>query len=259
MLKKPINFDKLTKEDGVYILQQIDNSFEATYLKVREKENRIYSDNEVEALPFTTKNIPHKDEWKIREKSFLRFNEYLSSKRKNLSILDLGCGNGWFCGQLSKSFNNNFYCVDVNLTELKQGRRVYDSERLKLFYADIFTVEIPESFFELITINAAVQYFPNIKILLDKLLHLLKEKGEIHIIDSPFYSGSELANAKKRSMDYYSSLGFPEMAAKYFHHTYKNLSYFNYHILYNPQSLNTKLKKIFFNDFSPFPWIVVTK
>ena len=246
-------------QDAVYILSEINDEFESVYLKVREKEKRIYSDEELIKLPFASKINPHKKEWNLRAKSYLRFIEYLRQKKENLSFLDLGCGNGWFCGQLSKSFNHNYYCIDVNLTELKQGRRVFNSEQIEFIYADIFNAELPQASFDIIIVNAAVQYFPDLNKLLNKLVNLLSENGEIHILDSPFYSKIETVNAKKRTMDYYLVLGFKEMAENYYHHTWNELSEFKSEILYQPDSITNRIKRVFFERNSPFPWIKISK
>jgi ubiquinone/menaquinone biosynthesis C-methylase UbiE len=254
-----ISLTKYPLNDGVYILSAVNDNFENTYLKVREKENRIYSDNELRLLPLASGSNPHKKEWDLRAKSFLRFKEYLKTKKRNLNILDLGCGNGWFCVQLSKSFNYNFYCVDVNLVELKQGRKAFNSEQIKFLYADIFNSEIPQASFDIITVNAAVQYFPNLKKLIERLLALISERGEIHIIDSPFYKPEEVDAAKKRTFEYYASLNFTEMTNNYFHHSREILSAFNYEILYDSNSILNKVKKILMMKDSPFPWIKITR
>lgn len=252
---------KLNREslqDAVYILSEINDEFESVYLKVREKEKRIYSDEELIKLPFASKTNPHKKEWDLRTKSFLRFKNYIVSKKENINILDLGCGNGWFSGQLSKTFTNNFFCVDVNQGELKQGSKVYNSEKIKFIYADIFKADIPSAFFDIIIINAAVQYFPDLKILLGKLLNLIKENGEIHIIDSPIYTVNEAIQAKQRTRDYYLSLGFPEMSNNYYHHNWNEFRGFKYKLLYNPLSVIKKLRQLIVKD-SPFPWIKISK
>lgn len=36
----------------------------------KEKENRIYSDDEIKLLPYASKINPHKNEWALRSKSF---------------------------------------------------------------------------------------------------------------------------------------------------------------------------------------------
>ena len=254
-----LKLDPSSLKDGINILSEIKNEFEKIYLKVREKEIRIFSDDEVKKLPFASDSNPHKKEWDLRAKSFQRFKEYLKSKKQNLNILDLGCGNCWFCGQLSKFFNHNFYCVDVNLTELKQGRRVFNSEQMKFIYADIFKAEFPISSIDIIIINAAVQYFPDIKRLMEKLLTLINENGEIHIIDSPFYSETEVDNARKRTVDYYSTIGFPEMAKHYHHHNWGELSEFNFSTLYNPHASLNRIKRLFSIKDSLFPWIKITR
>ena len=247
------------KQDGVYVLSEINDEFESLYLKVREKEKRIYSDTEIDNLPFCHDTNPHKNEWRLRKRSFLRFKDFLMIKNGNLNILDLGCGNGWFSGNLSKDFNHDFFCVDVNLTELKQGKRVLDSNRIKFIYADIFNTDFLAHFFSLIILNASVQYFPDLKKLIDRLFKLITINGEIHIIDSPFYSLDEVQNAKKRTMDYYSSINFPGMVQYYHHHSYEELMEFKTKILYKPSSIKNKIRSLFLIKDSPFPWIVIKK
>jgi ubiquinone/menaquinone biosynthesis C-methylase UbiE len=247
--------DPTILQNGVYILTEIQNDFESIYLKVREREKRVYSHNELQNLPFVSYSIPHQKEWEIRARSFSRFKRYLESKKTSLNILDLGCGNGWFSGQLSKSFNHKFYCVDVNITELKQGRKVFESENLIFIYADIFSTEFPTNYFDIVMLNASIQYFSEINTLFTKLLSLIKVNGEIHIIDSPIYPESEVENAKKRTQDYYNSIGFSEMINNYYHRSWNEFLEYNFKIMYNPNPIKIKVKKLFSIKDSPFPWI----
>jgi ubiquinone/menaquinone biosynthesis C-methylase UbiE len=253
------NLSPELKKNGVYILSDINDEFESIYLKVRDKEKRIYSDAEIDKLPFASNSNPHKKEWILRAKSFFRFSKYLNTRNDYMNIMDLGCGNGWFAGNLSKNFNHIFYCIDVNFTELEQGARVFNFENLKFIYADIFSVNLPKEFFDLIILNASVQYFSDIKRLTERLFEILKLNGEIHIIDSPFYSKNEASKAKKRTEFYFSNIGFSEMAKHYHHHTLSELAEFKTVILYNPSTFKTKLKKIFFRKDSPFPWLTIRK
>jgi SAM-dependent methyltransferase len=250
------------RSDGIlfYSVPELTKEFEKNYLEVRSKEGRIYSDNEVKSLPFASSSNPHIDEWEIRTKSFLRFKEYLSKKKGELDIMDLGCGTGWFSLRLAKNFDHNFYCIDVNLAELEQGARVKKSDKVKFFYADIFSAEFPPISFDLIVINSSIQYFPNLSDLIKKILSLLNSGGELHIIDSPIYSPNQVIAAKERTNKYFEGLGFPRMSEFYYHHITDELKDFSYTYLHNPISLKTKIwEKIFSKTDSPFPWIKIIK
>ena len=53
-MSQPLRLEQFKKENGVYILSERNNDFEEFYIKVREKEKRIYSDAELGNLPFAT-------------------------------------------------------------------------------------------------------------------------------------------------------------------------------------------------------------
>jgi hypothetical protein len=104
-----------------------------------------------------------------------------------------------------------------------------------------------------------VQYFPEIRNLFERLFELLTVNGEIHIIDSPFYSIDEVQNAKNRTAKYYSSINSPGMSWYYHHHSYEQLAELNKKILYDPSSIKNKIKVLFSIKDSPFPWILIKK
>lgn len=252
-------FKNLKTENGVILISEVDQTFEDLYLRVRKKERRLYTDDEIRLLPYAYKSNPHKDEWALRTKSFLRFRKYLSKNTFKLNILDLGCGNGWLAGQLAKDYNHNYFCVDVNLTELEQGARIWDNENMKFIYADVFLSSFPSNVFDIVIINSALQYFSDISALMKELFFILKPYGEIHIIDTPFYDHNDMMSAKNRTLKYYQSLGYPEMAGNYFHHSIGDLRYLRYSYLYKPNSLKNKLSGFIFEKDSPFPWLLITR
>lgn len=120
--------------------------------------------------------------------------------------MDIGCGNGWFSNILSKIENSKVGGLDINPIELEQADRVFKKENLQFYYGDIFQIKEFEKQFDAITLNACVQYFPNFKLLLDKLKSFSTPGGEIHIIDSPFYKNEEISNAKERTYKYFQAL-----------------------------------------------------
>lgn len=197
---------------------------EDLYVRVRDSEGRIISDKELSQLPFVSTGHPYYSEWEIRKANFDRMLAYLSEKGGGLNILDLGCGNGWMSKRLSEA-GHMVSAVDLNITELEQAERVFgSSDRLQWVYANIMEDDIPHAPFDIIILAASCQYFPDISLLKEKLIPLLKENGEIHLFDSIFYTIAEQQQARQRSTDYYAALGFPEMSKYYFHHSIEDLS-----------------------------------
>jgi ubiquinone/menaquinone biosynthesis C-methylase UbiE len=232
-------------------LSQPDETFSTRYIEARQKEQRVFSDEQVVTLPDVSKNHPFYDEWKLRGKSARRFLNYLRKKNHPQKILDIGCGNGWFSNLIANN-GHNVTAVDINLPELEQAARVFEKPNLTFAYADIFKGnELQARRFDLIVFNSSFQYFSNAESTILKLRGLLTEGGEIHIIDSPFYKVNEIDHARKRTQAYYENLGFPDMAQFYFHHVFGDLG--NYKVLYRPSFLN------FIKKDSPFYWILILR
>jgi ubiquinone/menaquinone biosynthesis C-methylase UbiE len=120
-------------------------------------------------------------------------------------------------------------------------------------YVDTEPGVFEEKKFDTVVFAASIQYFESLNETISNTLKLLKPGGEIHIIDSPFYSLTELRDARLRTNHYYESVGFPEMADCYFHHCYNDLQNYNYSIRYNPKSVLNK----FLRNKNPFPWISI--
>src|SRR5258706_6252182 len=109
------------------------------YLRVREKEGRLYSDKVVAQLPSVSSGHLLANEWRARSASASRLTGYLAGQAKPLTILDLGCGNGWLANLLSKT-GHRVIGVDQNLHELKQATRVFSSNlNVTFLETDIFS------------------------------------------------------------------------------------------------------------------------
>ena len=229
------------------------------YLRVREKEGRLYSDDVVARLPFISGDHPLADEWRARSASAQRLVSYLSSLQKPRFILDLGCGNGWLSNRLAES-GHRVIGLDRNRSELKQAARVFRSNpKLSFLESDIFSAPLNTGLFDGIILASVLQYFPDAASLVSILSSYLKPQGEIHILDTPLYSANEIEEAKLRSNRYYTSLGFPEMSAHYFHHRTSDFYPLHPTTLYTPRSLSLQLKRWIGQVDSPFPWLVIRK
>ena len=228
--------------------------FETLYIQLREKEGRIYPDDEVAKLPAIPRTHPHYKEWLIRKESSQKLLNRLKKKKKPLDILEIGCGNGWLSHKLSTIPYSMVIGTDINFSEIQQAARVFQ-HALNLHF--IYTYAEPGVFkekrFDIVIFAAAIQYFESFPETINNTLKWLKPDGELHILDSPFYSVVDLLPAKQRSRDYYESYGFPEMINFYFHHSFEDLKKFNYEMLYQPG----KLTKRFSGNKNPFPWIAI--
>ncbi|MBS1777798.1 MAG: class I SAM-dependent methyltransferase [Bacteroidetes bacterium] len=218
---------------------------ERLYYNVRNKEGRIISDETLKQLPYADSSNPYYNEWQLRAKNMERFLAYLKKrKQSSIKILDVGCGNGWMTHLLYEA-GFDVTGTDLNMEELQQAEHVFGTdEKLKWLYANVLTDSIPGAPFDLIIFGASCQYFPDIASLTEKLLPLLSPGGEIHLLDSIFYSDGEVTEAALRSKEYYTSLGFPEMAGYYHHHSLHSLKKAGY----------TKVHPGLFSKATPLQW-----
>ncbi len=230
---------------------------ERLYVEVRKKEGRLYSDEVVRILPRIGPDHPLSHEWSVRSASCDRLCKHLLTRNKPLSILDLGCGNGWMANALSGVCDSMVTAVDLNLLELEQGARVFEAnKRLQFVYGDIFDGIAIEKSYDVIVCASSIQYFPDLRILIGHLLTMLKEGGEIHILDSPLYSEDEIEQARERSRSYYHQVGFERMAASYYHHTWQELQGFAYSVV--RRSFLDRIKSKIFSEINPFfPWVII--
>ncbi len=246
-------------DDGIFfspVAQHTD--FENVYRKVREKENRLLPDALVGTLPYLPSIHPHAHEWKRRVRSTHRFLHYLKRKARplgRLTVLDVGCGNGWFLQKIGQLENVSGYGIDCHLMELQQGLRVFPSLASRLIYGDIQKVTWPEGCFDIIYFASSFHYFCDRVDLILRLMPLLKPSGEIHILDSSFYTQKTVGNAKARTVTYYHQLGVPEMASFYYHPMIEEVSCFRPKRLYAPSFWKALFRGMAIcPEESPFPW-----
>jgi ubiquinone/menaquinone biosynthesis C-methylase UbiE len=232
--------------------------FEKKYITTRCLENRLYSDDELLKLPNIDDGHTHYREWQIRKRSALRLVRYLAGKKKALEILEIGCGNGWLSHQLAEIPGTKVTGLDINFTELQQAARVFsDDPNLIFIQGDIRSGILSDRQFDTIVFAASIQYFSSLKKIVYLTLSYLKPGGEIHIVDTPFYRPAEIEAARRRTIAYYTSLGYPEMADFYFHHSSNDLRSFHYSAFYNPNSLRNRFRLS--RNKALFPWIRIIK
>jgi ubiquinone/menaquinone biosynthesis C-methylase UbiE len=257
--ESPIELEQLRsrQEDVLRLSPQTHTEFESAYISTRDKEHRILDDSAVLQLPESDPNYLHYREWQIRKKSAERLLSHL--KRLPLSeknwLLDVGCGNGWFSHLAASTLPCSVLGIDINLVELEQAARVFKRKNLLFAYLDILQTPLKAAQASVIIFNASFQYFPEPGKLLKRCQSLLVEGGEIHIVDSSFYSPQDQPLAKKRSLEYYRQLGAVSMTDYYHHHSAQLLHEFNAEVLYQPDKNGPKKG----DADSPFPWVKLSR
>jgi len=233
------------------------DEFSELYLAVRRNEERLYTDEEVAALPLVDRHHMHFKEWKSRQSSFNRLRDRLLLRNKSLNILDLCCGNGWLSNRLSAIHHSTITGVDSNRYEITQAQRIFPANhRLTFIEADIAEfIQFNKGQYDIIILASCIQYFISLRDLLGKLILFLNSGGEIHILDSPFYTEKNIEEAKNGSRKYYTRLGFPGMIHYYHHHTWQELAGLNIEIK-NRGFIDRLVLKLT-GSKNYFPWIIV--
>jgi SAM-dependent methyltransferase len=246
---------------GVWRAQdpEVNADVEKLYHAIREKEGWLYPDARVAQLPLVPGSDAHAFQWKARGYSCDRLSKYLIRHYHGGSVLDLGCGNGWMSARLAGE-GYSVCGLDLHYQELLQGARVFnDVPNLCFLYGNVFNDVLPEKFFNFIIMASSFQYFGDAPQLLKRLFILLRPGGEIHIVDTPFYTSAERDSAAGRSKRYYAGIGYPSFAGYYFHRTLDELSGYSYVRIGPPNRVANALRRFFRRGISPFPWIVIKK
>lgn len=221
-----------------------DEAFEEMYVAVRDKEVRLYNDRQVAALPDIDAGHRYYKEWKLRKHSAEQLIDSLKKERRSLNILEVGCGNGWLSARLAGIKNSRVTGLDPNRIEIDQAIRVFKKPNLKFihgsFSADSFN---DREKFDVIIFAASIQYFPVLKDVIKNAFNILGTDGRVHILDTHFYHAGELKTAAERSIGYFASLGYPQMAQYYFHHLLKDVMHFKHKIMFNPTTLLNRFKR----------------
>jgi SAM-dependent methyltransferase len=223
------------------------------YITIREKEGRTYNDKEVAQLPNIDSGHRYFKEWQKRQRSSERLITYLKAMQRPLTILEIGCGNGWLASKLAKIPHAKVTGLDTNRIEIEQARRVFNKPNLQFihkgFTGDTFGGKVK---FDVIIFPASLQYFPSVRTVMADAFALLKPDGKVHVLDTPFYHKDQVEASALRCQKYYADMGFPEMADHYFHHTMSKFHGFKHRILFDPRGFWNRLTR---RDV--FYWIVL--
>lgn len=206
--------------NGVHLLAP-SNSFEVAYGSARGAEKRLLTDDVVRQLP-RSRGLWNDKEWRLRARSCERLLATLCQQGSTLSILEMGCGNGWLAGRMQAE-GHRVLAADLFTRELEQGARVFPE--VTFARADLFTTTLPRGRFDVVVFAASLQYFPSMHQVMERCSQLLRPKGVVHVVDTVLYATeSEARGATERSNSYFLELDVPEMSGHYHAHSRQALN-----------------------------------
>lgn len=227
--------------------------FQELYTRLRQKEGRVYSDEEIHSLPIIPSTHKLYKEWRIREKSAERFVEYLN-RHDFIAVVEIGCGIGWFSNYLAVNASMDVLGIDIHPGELATADRVFKAANLEFKELDILTSDMPFKA-DCIVINGAIQYFKNLDVLFERISRNLISNGEVHIIDSPIHRfKADAEHAQERTEAYYNSMGVEELSEFFNHHSIDDFP--KHKELYSYGTFEKIQNKLGASN-SPFPWIKI--
>ena len=195
----------------------------ALYLEARSREGRLLPDATVAALPELPRGHPLADEWRQRADSAARLVAYVRRRPRPMTIVDLGCGNGWLADRLATVDGSSVVGVDVNAVELEQARRVFGG-RPGLALRRSATSPTAPSWSTGPTSSSWPASSSTCPIRAPSSPPSPPGSGRaVRSTSSTARSTSRRRwpRRRQRTERHYAGLGVPEMAARYFHHDWR--------------------------------------
>lgn len=160
------------------------------------------------ALPTVKRNDPNGDVWRIRARSFRKLLSWLDSG--SLLVLDAGAGNGWLSYRLAQR-GHRVAALDIS-DDKKDGlgaRVNYDLD-FECYQAEFDRLPFCPRQFDLVIFNAALHYSKALDRTLSEAKRVVKERGKIVVLDSPFYSKETSGRraVETREADFAALFGF---------------------------------------------------
>jgi SAM-dependent methyltransferase len=168
--------------------------FANEYARHRAREGRGYSGDALLALPYV-RSGPHASQWAIRARTFEAFMTRVlrpTAKRlgRSLDILDLGAGNGWLSYRVALE-GHRAIAVDLR-SDAVDGLGAAEAflrraPSMECIVGPFDAVPFPAASVDIALFNASIHYATDLSAVLQEARRLTRSKGQIAILDSPFY------------------------------------------------------------------------
>jgi len=220
---------QMLNEDGIWKALPTERSryferFLREYQIVREAEGRGSRDPDYYlALPFQDLSGHNQTQWEIRSRSYKCLEQKIlpeieARAGRQLSILDLGAGNGWLSYRLAMR-KHAPVAVDVFTSELDGlAAAAHYRERVgdlfPRFQAEVDRLPFADSQFDLAIFNASFHYSEDYSETLGEAMRCLRSGGSVIIADTAWYTseGSGERMLTERRQTFNQRFGFPSDA-----------------------------------------------
>ncbi len=154
--------------------------------------NNSVGDNNFNLLSYKKKNIDHifyKGKKRLYRSKILAEIVYKNTKiKKNLNILEIGTGKGYFLHYLNKKFHKSNF---IGFDKFNYSKSKYFRKNIR-FEKNINSLNY-KNHFDIILISHTFNYFNKPSILIKKIKFLIKKSGELFVIlpdikKNPYYS-----------------------------------------------------------------------
>ncbi len=207
----------------------------------RKKDNRIWSDEEAVEFPKTFFYNLHREEWATKAELAESIRHYLHHEAKSVySILEVGCGCGWFSHQLSGLTEGPILGIDEEASQIEQATRLFATENLTFRRGDFFQARLRKNSFDYIILMDTHQWLGTIEQIATRAKSLLTPGGELHILSSSLPS-SRTIQKHSETFSKYCSDKLMDTVPQHLHWASKEDFFANGFEELNPPSLVSRL------------------
>jgi len=159
--------------------------------------------------------------WRAIELNLLSKLDY----QHNSSILDLGCGNGYFSHVLVKDKNLKIEAgIDISRKAISKARKLNEKRQTykTLMAANAGNLPYEKKSFSTVFSNCAIEHIPNLEDVLSEVYRVLKDNGRfIFTVPSPHFGRYSYIYS------FFEKRGLSKIAKRYINHVNKKLAHYN--------------------------------
>lgn len=218
----------------------------------RDKDNRQWTDPEVEEFPEPFFYNLHQEEWQMKALFWEKFSQYLLTKDQEMRILDVGSGCGWMAHAIAELGVGQVVGLELDPLQTDQAKRLFSHPKLRFTSGDFFRQPLPAESFDLVVLCDVMTWMPDVSETVNAAKYYLNPGGELHIMATPFWKNDRARRQEyHRLQEYFEDKRLAQILDFYHLHLREDLEPYHLQYLYQPQWW----KRMFAPQPSFAPWV----